>query len=44
MIRLEPELLLEPRELGQRLLEVAILEGHRGLVRERLEEAQIVVA
>ena len=43
VIRLEPELFLEPRELGQRLLEVAILEGHRGLVRERLEEAQIVI-
>ena len=37
------ELLLEPRELGQRLLELAVLEGDRGLVGQRLEQPEVVV-
>ena len=43
VVGLVAELLLEPRELGQRLLELAVLERDRGLVGERLEEAQVVV-
>ena len=43
VIGLVAELLLEPRQLGERLLELAVLEGHGRLIGERLEEAQIVV-
>ena len=42
VIGLVAELLLEPRQLGQRLLELAVLERDRGLVGERLEQAQVV--
>ena len=44
VVGLVAELLLEPAELGQRLLELAVLERDRDLVGERLEEAQVVVA
>ena len=37
------ELLLEPRELRERLLELAVLERDAGLVRERVEQPQVVV-
>ena len=40
--RLVAELLLEPRQLVERLLELAVLEGDRGLVGDRLEQAQVV--
>ena len=43
VVGLVAELLLEPRQLGERLLELAVLEGDRGLVGERLEEPQVVV-
>ncbi len=43
VIGLVPELLLEPRQLGERLLELAVLEGDRRLVGEGLEEAEIVL-
>ena len=43
VIGLVAELLLEPRKLGQRLLELAVLEGDRRLVGERLEQAQVVL-
>ena len=44
VVGLVAELLLEPRQLGQRLLELAVLERDRGLVGERLEQPQVVVA
>ena len=44
VIGLVAELLLEPGELGQRLLELAVLEGDRDLVGERLEQTQVVLA
>ena len=44
VIGLVAQLLLEPRQLGQRLLQVAVLEGRCGLVGQRLEQAQVVVA
>ena len=37
------ELLLEARQLGERLLELPVLERDRRLVGERLEQAQVVV-
>ena len=43
MIGLVAELLLEPRQLGQRLLELAVLEGDRRLVGQRLEQPQVVL-
>ena len=43
VVGLVAELLLEPGQLGQRLLELAVLEGDRGLVGERLEQPQVVV-
>ena len=43
VVGLEPELLLEPRQLRQRLLQLAVLEGDGRLVGERLEEPQVVV-
>ena len=43
VVGLVAELLLEPRQLGQRLLELAVLERDRGLVGERLEQPQVVV-
>ena len=43
MVGLVAELLLEPRQLRQRLLELAVLEGDGRLVGERLEEPQVVV-
>ena len=39
---LVPELLLEPRQLVERLLELAVLEGDRGLVGDGLQQAQVV--
>ena len=44
VIGLVAELLLEPAELRERLLELAVLECDRDLVGERLEQAQVVVA
>ena len=44
VVGLVAELLLEARQLGQRLLEVAVLERDRRLVGERLEQPQVVVA
>ena len=43
VVGLEPELLLEPRQLRQRLLELAVLERDGRLVGERLEQPQVVV-
>ena len=44
VVGLVAELLLEPGELGQRLLELPVLERDADLVGERLEQAQVVVA
>ena len=44
VIGLVAKLFLEPGELGQGLLQVAVLERDGGLVRERLEEPQVVLA
>ena len=44
MIGLVAELLLQSRELRQRLLELAVLERDCGVVGKGLEQAQIVVA
>ena len=43
VVGLVPELLLEPRQLRERLLQLAVLERDRGLVGERLEQAQVVI-
>jgi hypothetical protein len=43
VVGLEPELLLESRELRERLLELAVLERDGGLVGERLEQPQVIV-
>ena len=43
VVGLVAELLLEPGQLGERLLELAVLERDRGLVGERLEQPQVVV-
>ena len=42
VVRLVAELLLEMRQLRERLLELAVLERDRGLVRDRLEQQQVV--
>ena len=42
VVGLVAELLLEPRQLRERLLELAVLERDAGLVGERLEEPQVV--
>ena len=44
VVGLVAELLLEARQLGQRLLEVAVLEGNRRLVGEGLQQAEVIVA
>ena len=44
VVGLEAELLLEPGQLGERLLQVAVLERDGRLVGERLEQPQVVVA
>ena len=36
------QLLLEPAELLERLLQLSVLEGDRGVVRQRLEELEVV--
>jgi hypothetical protein len=43
VVRLEAQLFLQPRQLGQRLLQMTVLERHGRLVREGLEQAQVVV-
>ena len=42
--RLKIQFLLQAGEFGQRTFEVAVLECHRDLVGEGLEQAQVVVA
>ena len=43
VVRLVAQLFLEPRQLGQRLLELAVLECHGRLVGDRLEQAQVLL-